>query len=139
LLSKQRDTGVIEGWHGDGNFARTALMYAFWKTQGAYLEPWRADLRVGAAVDAEGYTCFQVESDWPWTGKLRFDIPRHAEYMHMPSDYPRLNQFPEWFSVGEREKFTTPDGPIDAAQLRNGMDVSVNKDQPFRLRVKKLE
>ncbi len=34
IFSKQRDDGIIEGWHGDGNSARTALMYALWKTQG---------------------------------------------------------------------------------------------------------
>ena len=24
----QKPDGIIEGWHGDGNFARTAIMYA---------------------------------------------------------------------------------------------------------------
>jgi len=136
LLAKPRDTGVIEGWHGDGNFARTALMYAFWKTQGAYLDPWRADLRIGAAVDPEGYTCFQVEADWPWHGKLRFDVPRHDEFMHMPSDYPRLNQFPQWFTVPAGATFTTPTGTVPADDLRQGIPVSVNKDQPFKIRLK---
>ncbi|MGC9329289.1 MAG: hypothetical protein ACP5I1_16770, partial [Candidatus Hinthialibacter sp.] len=47
LLAKQRPDGIIEGWHGDGNFARTALMYALWKTQGVHILPWRADVAYG--------------------------------------------------------------------------------------------
>jgi hypothetical protein len=34
MWAKQKPDGVIEGWHGDGNFARTSLMYALMKTQG---------------------------------------------------------------------------------------------------------
>ncbi len=47
MWGKQRPDGIIEGWHGDGNFARTSLMFALWKTQGITLEPWRSDLVVG--------------------------------------------------------------------------------------------
>jgi hypothetical protein len=133
LLDKPRDTGVIEGWHGDGNFARTALMYALWKTQGAYVEPWRADVRIGAAAGEDGRTYWVVEADWPWRGLLRFDIPRHAEYLHLPSDYPRLNQFPEWFTVPEDCVFESEAGDIAAEELRRGLPVSVSPDKPYRL------
>ena len=34
MWAMQRPDGVIEGWHGDGNFARTTIMYCLWKTQG---------------------------------------------------------------------------------------------------------
>ena len=27
----QKESGIIEGWHGDGNFARTTIMYCLWK------------------------------------------------------------------------------------------------------------
>jgi hypothetical protein len=136
LLAKQRDTGVIEGWHGDGNFARTALMYGLWKTQGAYVEPWRADLRLGAVRGEDGSTHFVLSADWPWQGKLRFDIPRHAENLHMPADYPRLNQFPEWFTVAAVQTFESDGGDIAAADLRRGLDVAVDPKEPYRLRLK---
>lgn len=136
MLDIQRDTGVIEGWHGDGNSARTALMYALWKTQGAYLEPWRADLRIGAARGEDGATYFVVSSDWRYEGRLRFDTPRHAEQMHMPADYPRLNQFPEWFTVPKEGAFETQDGEVAAAALREGLPITVAPDAPFRLRLK---
>jgi len=44
-----------------------------------------------------------VSSDWPWEGELVFGRPRHAAHMNMPSDYPRINQFPEWFTIGPDE------------------------------------
>lgn len=136
LLAKQRDTGVIEGWHGDGNFARTALMYALWKTQGAYLEPWRADLRVGAARAADGSVHFVVTADWPWKGRLRFDVPRHAEWLNMPDDYPRLNQFPEWFTARADRVYESDSGPVEGARLREGIEVTVTPQEPLRLRLK---
>lgn len=137
MLAKQLDTGIIEGWHGDGNSARTALMYALWKTQGAYVEPWRADLRLGAVRAQDGSTYFVLRADWPWKGKLRFDIPRHAENLHMPSDYARLNQFPEWFTAPERATYETDSGEISAGELRQGLSVNVSPDNPLRLRLKR--
>lgn len=137
LLEKPRDTGIIEGWHGDGNFARTALMYAFWKTQGAYLEPWRADLRVGAVRDDDGTVHFLVASDFPWQGKLRFDIPRHAEYLHMPEDYPRLNQFPEWFTVSKDAQYEVDASTVSGAELRNGIAVNLDPRKPYCVSVKR--
>ncbi len=135
LFAKQRDTGVIEGWHGDGNFARTVLMYGLWKSRGAYVQPWRADLRVGAARGDNGSLYFVVESDWPWKGTLHFDLPRHAEYLQIPSDYPRLNQFPEWFTVPADGVYATDDGEISAADLRTGIEITVGPDAPYKLHI----
>jgi hypothetical protein len=139
LLAKPRDTGIIEGWHGDGNFARTALMYALWKTQGAYLEPWRADLRLGAVRADDGSTYFVIEADWPWKGLLRFDVPRHAEHLRIPADYPRLNQFPEWFTVPRSATYETENGERPAATLREGLPVAVAPKAPLHLRLKRKE
>jgi hypothetical protein len=98
LLAKQQPTGIIEGWHGDGNSARTTLMWILWKTQGVTAAPWRQDLELGAVREGEGIRIY-LASEYPWRGELRFDRPRHKDYFHMPLDYPRLNQFPEWFTV----------------------------------------
>jgi hypothetical protein len=38
----------VEGGHGDGNFARTTIMYCLWKTQGVTIQPWRDDVILGA-------------------------------------------------------------------------------------------
>ena len=101
----QQPGGIIEGWHGDGNVARTAIMYALWKTQGVTLRPWREDLLVGA-VQSQGklYLLLSAGAE-EWRGKIFFDLPRHAEYLHLPIDYPRINQFPEWFVVPRQKAF----------------------------------
>ncbi len=30
---------------------------------------------------------------------MRFDTPRHRLHMRLPLNYPRLNEFPEWFTA----------------------------------------
>ncbi len=112
MLAKQADDGVIEGWHGDGNYARTAILFALWKTQGCHIEPWRADVAVGA-VEQDGVLYVTVSSRWSWEGRLYFDRPRHREYFNIPTDYARLNQFPEWYTVESGANYTvtvTPSG-----------------------------
>jgi len=94
----QKPDGVIEGWHGDGNFARTSLMYALWKTQGVTVQPWRADVRFGA-VRENGAVYLSLIADQPWEGRVVFDRPRHKLLMHLPLDYARINQCPEWFTA----------------------------------------
>ena len=44
----QQPDGIIEGWHGDGNFARTSVMYCLWKTQGLTIQNWSEDVIFGA-------------------------------------------------------------------------------------------
>lgn len=101
LLAKQRHDGIIEGWHGDGNSARTAILYALMKTQGVTVSPWREDLSLGAVRLEDGGVAIHLGCEWPWRGKLKVDRPRHTDFFKMPYDYPRLNEFPEWF-VAER-------------------------------------
>lgn len=98
MMGMQQENGIIEGWHGDGNFARTALMYALWKTQGARVSPWNENIRIGAS-SIDGETYFVISSQKEWKGKLIFDPIRHKTILHLPIDYPRINQFPEWFTV----------------------------------------
>ncbi len=106
IFAKQRDDGIIEGWHGDGNAARTALMYALWKTQGVTVAPWRDDVQLGAVLDAEGALHILLEAQWLWHGTLHVERPRHREHLRLPLDYPRINQFPEWFIAPRDAMFT---------------------------------
>jgi len=132
MWAKQKPDGVIEGWHGDGNFARTSLMYALWKTQGCRVEPWRADVRVGAVRDGE--TLFiSIAADQPWTGNLVLDRPRHRTFMHLPLDYPRINQFPEWYTIDAGERFTVQG---ELADLNDGLAVSLEAGKEKRLRIR---
>ncbi|HOX39263.1 MAG TPA: hypothetical protein PL033_14875 [Candidatus Brocadiia bacterium] len=98
FLKKQREDGIVEGWHGDGNYIRTALMYAFMNTRGTHAEPWREDVKIGAAESVD-MLCVSVNCGAEWSGRLHFDYPRHRMHMGLPMNYPRLNEFPEWFAA----------------------------------------
>jgi hypothetical protein len=128
MFGKQREDGIVEGWHGDGNFARTALIYALWKQQGCRAEPWRDDLELGAVRDGDGL-CLSLRAARPWRGRILFDAPRHRTVMRMPADYPRINQFPQWFTVDDGATFAVE---VDGAgalrtgeQLRRGLEVAI--------------
>jgi hypothetical protein len=134
MWGKQKPDGVIEGWHGDGNSARTSLMYALWKTQGVRVEPWRSDVRIGTVRDgAKLY--ISLSADQPWTGKLVFDRARHKEVMHLPLDYPRINQFPEWFTVQSAKRYALAGlkENCTGAELSAGVPVTLQAGQELQL------
>ncbi len=117
LLGKQQPGGLLEGWHGDGNSARTAWMWALWKTQGVTAEPWTDDLELGAAPLPGGGIALTLRSEFPWRGVIRFDRARHREFLHLPFDYPRINQFPEWFVVALDRQYSVS-SPEEASPRR---------------------
>ena len=100
MFLKQRDDGFVEGWYLDGNYVRTSLMYAQYKTMGAWLDSWTEDVRLGASYDRDAdelYVYAAAAGDWD--GRLRFDTPRHQSIWNLPVEYPRVNGSPEWFVV----------------------------------------
>jgi hypothetical protein len=104
MWAMQQPDGIIEGWHGDGNFARTSIMYSLWKTQGITPVGWQEGLQLGAVSTTTGLKV-AVTSSRDWQGGIRFDIQRHKLQMGMPADYPRINQFPEWFTVDNLQSY----------------------------------
>jgi len=98
MWAKQQENGIIEGWHGDGNFARTSIMYALWKTKGLTVEPWNSDIYFGAEFKGNKlYISIGAETSQQCS--LVFDRKRFSQNLHLPVDYPRINQFPEWFTI----------------------------------------
>ena len=122
MWGRQHPDGVIEGWHGDGNSARTSLMYALWKTQGVTVRPWRADVRFGAAREGDSI-CISLVADKPWEGRLIFDRQRHRLNMHLPLDYPRINQFPEWFTARADARYELCNAASGEKQTRTGKEL----------------
>lgn len=141
LLKKQRASGIVEGWYGDGNSARTMLMYAMWKSQGCYVEPWRADIGVGAVRNEDGSLDIIITSEWRWKGKLKFDIPRHKENFNLPFDYPRLNQFPEWFTIEKNITYNLEIGEdkvsLTGEQLRQGILLKLPPNGSVKVKISK--
>lgn len=139
----QRPDGVLEGWHGDGNSARTAILYALWKTQGLTVRPWRADVRFGAVRDGDAIHA-SLRADEPWRGKLLFDRPRHRLSLRLPLDYPRINQFPEWFVAEPGKRYEVAvrggrgarPGTYAGEDLAAGLDVALEPGVELRLSIK---
>ncbi len=139
MWSIQKPDGIIEGWHGDGNFARTSLMYALWKTQGVTIEPWRTDVRFGAVRDGRDLYLW-LESEQPWQGRVLFDRQRHKLLMHLPFDYTRINQFPEWFTASPQARYLVrignkPTRELSGTRLTRGLPVKLSASETLALRI----
>lgn len=141
MFGMQQSDGIIGGWHGDGNFARTAIMYSLWKSQGATIQPWRSDIILGAEQSGEE-TYFMLTSENDWEGKLVFDAERHKTILNLPIDYPRINQFPEWFIAKEGNEYLvvssdkTLSGKYLGKQLLEGISIKLKKGEKLKLSVK---
>jgi hypothetical protein len=139
-LEKWRGRGIVEGGYADGNFNRTSLMYALWKTQGTSVQPWRRDVRFGA-VRRGDTLLITLDADAAWMGELRFDVPRHRLYLGLPADWPRINSYPEWFTVEAGRRYRITDvatGVVtthSGSELARGLPLRVRAGETIRLRI----
>lgn len=134
LIAFQKDVdGPVEGAHPDGNWNRTLLLYALYKTQGCTLDDWRDGVRLGAERVGEALHV-SIESDRPWRGRLRFDFARHRRVMNLRRNYVRLNEWPEWYTVDENTLYRVRDAGgreqiLTGSDLKDGLAVAA----PVRL------
>lgn len=98
FLAQQKSDGTVMGNYLDGNYVRTALMWALLKTAGARLKGWREDVKFGATISG-GRLYLQLRAASAWRGQLCLDGPRFRANMGLRIDYPRINQYPQWFTV----------------------------------------
>jgi len=139
----QKNNGIIEGWHGDGNFARTTIMYCLWKTKGLTIKPWREDVILGAVQDGDVLK-ISISTRRDWKGKIIFDSPRHQTIMNMPLDWPRINQFPEWFTAKSQKRYAVQDLIYNAKkiytgkQLQQGLTIHLERGTERNLLVQNL-
>lgn len=142
LFARQKPDGILEGWYGDGNSARTALMYALYKTQGISFSPWRDDLQAGASRGRGGVLRVFLKSVYPWSGHLRFDRPRHREFLNLPMDYARINQLPEWFAVEADARYEITVNGDNARTVTgkelHGLPLTLEPGKPALIAVKSL-
>ena len=116
-LEQFRGRGIVEGGYADGNFNRTSLMYALWKTQGTSVHPWRADVRFGADRATAKPSRHRSRPTRRGAGAIRFDSRAIATNLGLPGDWPRINSYPEWYTV-------------DAAQVVSGPGIGERECQP---------
>ena len=131
--------GIVEDWHGDGNTIRTALMYVMWKTQGARVQPWHPQVHLGAQRDGTS-VLLSVTADRAWSGRVHFDYPRHRDHLHLPINYPRLNEWPEWFTVQHDRRYEVRVGEAPptarlGAELVQGLALTLREGEAVRIRV----
>ncbi|MCX6217878.1 hypothetical protein [Spirosoma sp.] len=140
MWAKQKPSGIIEGWHGDGNFARTTLMYCLWKTAGTWLSDWQESVTIGA-VPTETDLYISVETAEAWSGSLRFSPAFHRDFMRLPINYPRINQFQEWYPVDGRKTYTITNTKtqktvtVKGWALLNGYPIRLTKGEAMHLLV----
>ena len=127
MWGRQKDDGVIERWHSDGNFTRTTIMYCLWKTRGVTIQPWRDDVIFGAVQDGDELW-LTITSEKDWSGKVVFDAPRHRTIMKLPLDWPRINQFPEWFTVNPNKTYSLHDLSSSTGQQYTGKQLHEGAD-----------
>ena len=110
LLAMQQPDGHFENWYGEGNFNRTAMLYALMKSQGVRPRQWERGVWVGA-VTHEGRLYLSLAA--PSALTVQFDYARHRRTMNFDMNYVRLNELPEWFVVDENTLYQVrrPDRP----------------------------
>jgi hypothetical protein len=98
MLGMQKPDGHVEYWYGEGNFNRTAMLYALMQSRGVRPAHWRPGMRVGAVQTGPRLHLSLVV---PAPTVIRFDYARHRRVLNLDRNYVRLNEFPEWFVVDE--------------------------------------
>ena len=98
MLEMQRPDGHFEYWYGEGNFNRTAMLYALMHSRGVRPAHWLPDMQVGAVQRGPRLYLSLV---LPSPTTIRFDYARHHRVLNLDRNYVRLNEFPEWFVVDE--------------------------------------
>ncbi len=116
MLAMQQPDGNIENWYGEGNFNRTAMLYALMKTQGCRPERWTVGLEIGAV--RQGRQLHLTLSD---VARVRFDFARHRRVLNFARNYVRLNEFPEWYTVDENTLYRLRQG--GQAHIRLGSEL----------------
>jgi hypothetical protein len=125
LVAFQQEDGTIERWYGDGNWARTLLLYAMMKTQGSFLDGWQEGVRLGTARDGQRLYV-AIEAPPGWKGRLRFDHARHRRELNFARNYVRLNEWPEWYFVDENTLYRLTDaGGVETVRLGSELTTGV--------------
>ena len=86
-----------------------------------------------------------LDTPYHWLGDapllLIIDVkPRHRTVMQMPMDYPRINQFPEWFTVEHNAKYRLgQDKEIGGEQLAQGFTIKCLPGKALHMEVERIK
>ena len=135
LLDMQRPDGHLEYWYGEGNFNRTAMLYALMQSRGVRPVRWQPGVKVGAVQDgARLHLNLALPAAMPETA-VRFDYARHRRVLNLDRNYVRLNEFPEWFVVDENTLYRVrPAGASDAGAGDVRLGIGADRRHPASCR-----
>ena len=119
LLDMQRPDGHFEYWYGEGNFNRTALLYALMQSRGVRPAVWQPGVGIGAVADGRS---LRLHVKAPAPLRVQFDYARHRRVMNFDRNYVRLNEFPEWFVVDDNARYDLT-GPGGETRQRLGAEL----------------
>jgi hypothetical protein len=95
-------------------------------------------------VEGEGCSLsLHLASDADWAGRLHIDHARHRTHLNMAENYPRLNEWPEWYTVeGDRLYEVRLDNSEPqvwlGADLIDGLQIELHAGQTMALRIRPL-
>jgi hypothetical protein len=119
----QRPDGHIDYWYGEGNFNRTAMLYALMQSRGVRPAHWRPGMSLGAAEErietgaaggAGGSRLYLSLASPSSPVMIQFDYARHRRVLNLDRNYVRLNEFPEWFTVDENTLYRVHPATVPA-------------------------
>ncbi len=115
LLGKQQPSGFVSAGYLDGNFMRTALMYADLRSGSWMLKPWDPAVAAGYASDGErGVLSLSGRPGATYTLLHRGDQRGFPGAFAKPT--PRLNAWPDW-SEPAAMRFVSAEGEISDPAL----------------------
>lgn len=98
MFARQSEKGIVEGTYLDGNFTRTVLLIALMKTAGVRFAPWDSKIIFGSYQEND-VLYVAVQANTKAVGRLRFDNQRWSEWLHLPMNLPRVNEWPVWWAA----------------------------------------
>jgi hypothetical protein len=118
MFKCQRPDGFVSDDYLDGNFIRTAMLYADMRSGGFRLYPWKPDTILGLAAsdhDGDSPQGILVIKAGPggYKGQLLPDHHRYRDHLKLPWDWPRLNSWPEWSGTAAATVGNSQGIPID--------------------------
>ena len=93
------------------------------------------------AVTEKNAVYITLSSPKAWSGKLVFGGQWHKQNLHLPFDYPRINQFQEWFPIEANKSYElTIDGKslkVKGSVLLAGYPLQLKPQQTIQVRCKR--
>lgn len=140
LLNGQKKNGMYMKNYKDGNVARTLLLAYFYYTKGTYVVPWNSNISLGSTQINDTLYLY-LESNNLWSGTIHFDTPRSKEWTG-ENYYPRINSWPEWFTINKDEKYNVSINNISKiidgnSIIKNGINITLMSNQTDYIIIKK--